>query len=60
MWNLKRNNANELTKIETHRLRECTYGCQGWGGGIVRKVEMDMYTITINIFKVDNQQGSTI
>ena len=29
MWNLKRNDINELTKQkETHRLRERTYGCQ--------------------------------
>ena len=31
MWNLKRNDANELTEQkETCRLREWTYGC--WGG----------------------------
>ena len=33
MWNLKRNNTNELMKQkETHRLRKQTYGCRGWGG----------------------------
>ena len=42
MWNLKRNNTNELMKQkETHRLRKRTYGC--WGEGIVRKFGMDMY-----------------
>ena len=31
MWNVKRNDTNELTKQkETHRLREGTYSCQ-WG-----------------------------
>ena len=36
MWNLKRNDTNELTRQkETHRLRKQTYGCQG-GEGIVR------------------------
>ena len=30
MWNIKRNDTNELTKQkETHRLREETCGCQG-------------------------------
>ena len=29
MWNLKRNDASEVTKQkETHRLRNQTYGCQ--------------------------------
>ena len=32
MWNLKRNDTNELTKQkETHRLGEEAYGCQGMG-----------------------------
>ena len=32
LWNLKRNDTNELTKQkETHRLREWTYGCRGAG-----------------------------
>ena len=47
MWNLKRNNTNELYKEmkqkETHRLREQIYGC--WGEGIVREFGMDMYTV---------------
>ena len=35
MWNLKRNDATELTKKQkTYRLREGTYGCQ-----------MEMYTL---------------
>ena len=30
MWNLKRNDTNELTKQkETHRRREGTYSCRG-------------------------------
>ena len=37
MWNLKRNDANELTKQkETHRLRQ---------DGAVRKFGMDTYTL---------------
>ena len=44
MWNLKRNDTNELTKQkETHRLREWAYGCQG--EGIVREFGIDMYTL---------------
>jgi hypothetical protein len=47
MWNLKRNNTNELYKEtkqkETHRLREQIYDC--WGEGIVREFGMDMYTV---------------
>ena len=41
MRNLKRSETNELTyKIETHRLRERTYGCRGkdGGGGIIRSL----------------------
>ena len=35
MWNLKRNDTNELTKQrEAHRFRKQIYGCQG--EGIVR------------------------
>ena len=41
-WNIKRNDANELTKQkEKHRRRERTYGCQG--EGVVREFGMDMY-----------------
>ena len=44
MWNLKRNNTNELMKQkETHRLSELTYSC--WGEGIVRKFGKIMYTL---------------
>ena len=60
MWNLKRNDVNELAKQkETHRLREWTYGSQreGWKEGIVRELGMDMYTI---IFKMNNPQGPTL
>ena len=49
MWNLKRNDTNELLRKqkETHRLREWIYGClvEGWGERIVRKFGMDMYIL---------------
>ena len=44
MWNLKRNDKNELTKQkETHRLRKQTHGC--WGAGIVKNFRKVMYTL---------------
>ena len=54
MWNLKRNNTNELYKVtrqkETHR--EQIYGCwqgsgggEGWEEGIVREFGGDMYSL---------------
>ena len=44
MWNLKRNNTNELMKQkETHRLRKQTYVC--WGEGIVREFGKVTYTL---------------
>ena len=43
MWNLKRNDTNELTKQkETHRLRKRTHGCQE--EGIVKDFGKVMYT----------------
>ena len=48
MYNLKRNDTDELTKQkETHKLRERTYGCWGkeWGEGIVKEFGMGMYTL---------------
>ena len=47
MWNLKRNNTNELIYKQTHRLRERTYGCQGEERreGIVRAFGMDRSTL---------------
>ena len=48
MRSLKGNDTNELTKQkQTHRLREWTYGDQGWGmgKGIVREFGMDMCTL---------------
>ena len=50
MWNLKRNDTNELLftkQKQTHRLRERTYGYQGRrvGGGRVREFGIDMYTL---------------
>ena len=48
MWNLKRNDTNEVTK---ERLRERTYGCRGevCGEGIVRELGMDMYDVCFMI-----------
>ena len=44
MWNLKRNDTNELTKQKaTHRLKAWTYGC--WGEGIVREFGKVMNTL---------------
>ena len=44
IWNLKRNNTNELMKQkETHRLRKQTHGC--WGAGIVKNFRKVMYTL---------------
>ena len=49
MWNLKRNDTNELTKqSQTHGLREQTYGCgsrEGCGEGIVRECGVDKHTL---------------
>ena len=48
MWNLKRNDTNELTRQkQTHRLREQTYGYQGgrMGEGIVREFGFNMYKL---------------
>ena len=45
MWNLKRNDTNELIyKTETHRLREQIYDFwgDGWGEGIVREFGIDL------------------
>ena len=52
IWNLKRNDTNELTykTEETHKLREGTYGCQvggGGGEGIVRKFGVELYTMLL-------------
>ena len=51
MWNLRRNDTNELTKQkQTHRLRKKkTYGCQGEGiGSAFGKVK---YTLLYLFFK---------
>ena len=48
MWNLTINDIDELIKQkETHWLREWTYNCwwEGWGDGIVRQFQMDIYTL---------------
>ena len=48
MWDLKRNDTNELTKQKwPHRHREWTYGCQGegWREGTVRDLGKDMHTM---------------
>ena len=44
LWNLKRNDTNQLTKQkETHRLRKGTYGC--CREGIARDLGKVMYTL---------------
>ena len=44
IWDLKRNDTNELTKKkETHRLRKQTHGCQG--EGIVKDFGKVMHTL---------------
>ena len=44
IWNLKKNDSNELTKQkETHRLRKQTSRCQG--GGIAREFGKVLYTL---------------
>ena len=50
MWNLKRNDTNELTKQqETYRLKRMNLGLLGLEGeereGIVREFGMVMYTL---------------
>ena len=51
MYNLRRNEKNELTKKkETQRLRELTYGCwrvgsKDWREEIAWEFEMGMYTL---------------
>ena len=49
MWNLKRNDTNELIyKIETNSQLENKLrvpGGEGWGEGIVREFEIYMYTL---------------
>ena len=50
MWDLKRNDTNELMKQRLTDLREENYGCwAGAGGrmgeGRVREFAMDMYTL---------------
>ena len=57
MWNLKRNNTNELIKQkQTHRLRVA--GAERWGEEINYWV-WDGH-VHITIFKMDNQQGTTV
>ena len=59
MWNLERNDTNELTyKTETDSQTSRTslwLPGEGWGEGIVR--DAHVYTV---VLKVDNQQGSTV
>ena len=62
MWNLKRNDTNELTKEkETSRLREETSSCQQWGvGKDVRKGQGVWDQHDPGIFKMDNQQEPAV
>ena len=58
MWNLKRNDTNELKKQkETHRLRELTYGCSGnkQGEGIVGSLGWTCIHCYIH-FRITNKQ----
>ena len=58
IWNLKGNDTNKLTKEKkTHRLREWTYDCQG--EGIVRELEIDMYTLLYLKWKTNKAQLHT-
>ena len=44
MWNLKRNDTNELTyKVSLHKLRKQTHGY--WAEGIVKEFGKVMYTL---------------
>ena len=43
MWNLKRNDTNEL--IYLAETDSQTYSYPGWGTGIVKEFGMDMYTL---------------
>ena len=47
MWSLKRNDISELIKQkETHRLKRMNLWLpEGWGEGIVRVFEVDMYPL---------------
>ena len=57
MWNLKRNNTNELAKQkETHRLRDKDRD-KDEGKGQLGSLGQAVHTA---IFKMDNQQGSTV
>ena len=57
MWNLNRNDTNELTKQKkSHRFRKQANGC--WGEGRVR--EFGEGWVHAAIFKIDNQQGPTV
>ena len=62
MYNLKRNDTDELTKQkETHKLRERTYGCwgKGWGEGIVREFGMGIYTLLYLKWKTRKKKRKT-
>ena len=51
MWNLKRNDTENLVIKQTHRLKRMNLWLQGvrmrecWGKGIVREFRIDLYTL---------------
>ena len=48
MWNLKRNDTNELiykTETDTDLENKLTVKEEGWGEGLVREFGIDMYTL---------------
>ena len=61
MWNLKKNDTNELIteQKQTHRFRKQTYGYQRGkvGRGINQEFGTNIHTTT---YKIDNQQGPTV
>ena len=57
MWNLKRNDTNELTKQkQTHRLMVA------WGKDRGEEISYGVWDGHVHtaIFKIDNQQGTTV
>ena len=57
MWNLRRNDTNELTKQRLMDLENepVVAGVVVEGAGIVGEFGMDVYCINTAVFKMDNQ-----
>ena len=61
MWNLKKGYKwTYLQNRSTHRLRECTYGYHGERVGGEDRLGVWDWHVHTTIFKIDNQQGSTV